>query len=105
MPIEFSETIVFRDECSIQECEPLLEALQAKVSSPIDLRPCLSMHSALFQLLMAADRRPWPPEESGLRDLLGTRLAWSAPPAPVKPMRKSKASTAQGADHQSKERK
>lgn len=80
MPIEIGDTIVFRDECSIQECEALLGALQSTPVLPLDLRPCRSMHSALFQLLIAAGERPmWGPLDPGLNELLVARLRWTPP--------------------------
>jgi hypothetical protein len=90
MPIEIAETIVFNDECSIQECEALLGALQKSPPLPVDLRPCRSMHSALFQLLIAVGERPmWGPSDPGLNELLAVRLAWTEPS--VKTVRKSSA--------------
>ena len=82
MPIEIAEAIVFRDECSIQECETLLATLQESPAMPIDLRPCRSMHTALLQVLIAAgERQIWGPDVQSLRELLGVRLSWDEPPA------------------------
>jgi hypothetical protein len=63
MPIEFKRNrIVFRDVVSVEEAETLLENLQKKPASKIDLFACTHLHTANLQVLMAA--RPnierWP---------------------------------------------
>ncbi len=85
MPIMVGETALFDGECSIQECDVLLDALQVAPPVAIDLRPCRSMHTALYQVLIAAGSRIiWAPNDEALRQLLEVRLTWSdSSPAPV----------------------
>ena len=76
MPIEFKKNrAVFRGVVGVAEAELLLETLQKKSSTRIDLAACDHLHTANLQVLMAA--RPaiacWPknPElRSWLEDAL-----------------------------------
>jgi hypothetical protein len=72
MPIEFKkDRVVFRDVVRVEEAEALLEALQKKPSTKVDLAACTHLHTANLQVLMAA--RPcidnWP-QDTGLRTWL-----------------------------------
>jgi len=72
MPIEFKRNrVIFRDEVRVEEAEALLEALQKKPTTQVDLGPCTHLHTANLQVLMAA--RPcidkWP-QDAELRTWL-----------------------------------
>jgi len=63
MPIEFKRNrVVFRDVVGVEEAETLLEALQKKPTTKVDLAACTHLHTANLQVLMVA--RPsienWP---------------------------------------------
>ena len=76
MPIEFKKNrIVFRDVAGVAEAEALLEALQKKPATKVELAACTHLHTANLQVLMAA--RPeissWP-EDAELRAWIETAL-------------------------------
>ena len=76
MPIEFKKNrLVFRDAVQVEEAEALLEALQKKPTTQVDLAACTHLHAAVLQVLMAArpfiDKWPQDPE---LRTWLETVL-------------------------------
>ena len=55
MPIEFKRNrVVFRDVVRVEEAEALLEVLQKKPSTKVDLATCTHLHTANLQVLMAA---------------------------------------------------
>jgi hypothetical protein len=63
MAIEYKKNqAIFRDVVSVEEAEGLLELLQKKPSTKVDLSACVHLHPANLQVLMAA--RPtisaWP---------------------------------------------
>jgi hypothetical protein len=69
MPIEFKRNrVVFRDVVRVEEAEALLEALQKKPATKVDLAGCTHLHTANLQVLMVA--KPcidgWP-DDSELR--------------------------------------
>ena len=76
MPFEIKRNrVIFRDVVSVEEAETLLEALQKKPASKVDLSACTHLHTANLQVLMAA--RPkierWP-ENPDLRAWLESAL-------------------------------
>lgn len=76
MPIEFKRNrLILRDVVPVEEAEDLLEALQKKPTTKVDLAACTHLHTANLQVLMVA--RPcienWP-EDSELRTWLETVL-------------------------------
>jgi hypothetical protein len=63
MPIEFKRNrVVFRDVVRVEEAEALLEVLQKKPSTKVDLATCTHLHTANLQVLMVARPRidSWP---------------------------------------------
>jgi hypothetical protein len=55
MPIEFQKNrVVFRDIVRVDEAEALLEALQKKPATKVDLAACTHLHTANLQVLMVA---------------------------------------------------
>ena len=55
MTIEFKRNrVIFREEVRVEEAEALLEALQNKPSSKVDLAACTHLHTANLKVLMAA---------------------------------------------------
>jgi hypothetical protein len=63
MPIEFKKNrLVFQDVVRVEEAEALLEALQKRPTTEVDLAACTHLHTANLQVLMVA--RPcidsWP---------------------------------------------
>jgi hypothetical protein len=63
MPIEFKKNrLVFQDVVRVEEAEALLEALQKRPTTKVDLAACTHLHTANLQVLMVA--RPsidsWP---------------------------------------------
>jgi hypothetical protein len=69
MPIEFKRSrMIFQDVVRVDEAEALLEALQKKPATKVDLSACTHLHTANLQVLMVAkpciDR--WP-QDSELR--------------------------------------
>lgn len=76
MPIEFiNEQVVMRGIVIVDEAEGLLELLQNKPGTKIDLSACEHLHPANLQVLMAAGCKvsAWP-MDSGLRSWLETAL-------------------------------
>lgn len=64
MPLTFGEgEIRFVDHCAVEEAPELAERLAVEPSPRLDLSDCGALHTALFQLILAA--RPeiagWPP--------------------------------------------
>jgi hypothetical protein len=58
MPIVYEDGIVrFRDHCAIEEAVELAEKLADEPMPELDLSDCGVMHSALFQLIVAARPR------------------------------------------------
>lgn len=67
MAITFKKKIAeFHDVVGVDEAEGLLEWLQKKPSARIDLAPCVHLHPANLQVLMAAKPAvaAWPKDES-----------------------------------------
>jgi hypothetical protein len=67
MPIEFKRNyVIFRDAVRVEEAEVLLEALQKRPSTKVDLATCTHLHTANLQVLMVArpciDKWPQDPE-------------------------------------------
>ena len=63
MPIEFKRNrVIFREEVRVEEAEALLEVLQKKPSTKVDLATCTHLHTANLQVLMVARPRidSWP---------------------------------------------
>jgi hypothetical protein len=55
MPIEFQKNrVVFRDIVRVDEAEALLEVLQMKPATMVDLAACTHLHTANLQVLMVA---------------------------------------------------
>ena len=76
MPIEFKRNrVILRELVRVEVAEPLLEALQNKPATKVDLAACTHLHAAVLQVLMAArpfiDKWPQDPE---LRTWLETVL-------------------------------
>lgn len=51
-------TIVLDGACPVEDAEPLLQMLLATPQSPIDWSRCRKPHTAVVQILIAADRVP-----------------------------------------------
>ena len=63
MPIEFKKNIaVFIDVVEVQEAEDLLQWLQKKSNTKIDLLNCTHLHPANLQVIMASKAKVmyWP---------------------------------------------
>ncbi len=76
MPIEFEKGLVrMQGIVSVDEAEGLLEWLQNKPATKIDLSDCKHLHPANLQVLMACGCKvsAWP-LDSGLRSWLETAL-------------------------------
>ncbi|MBB4196853.1 hypothetical protein CCR94_10155 [Rhodoblastus sphagnicola] len=76
MPVLYEDGVVrFHDHCAVEEAVELAEKLSVEPMPDLDLSECGGMHSALFQLIVAA--RPkilaWP-EHGHLADLLRKAL-------------------------------
>ena len=56
--------IVLAGECPVEDAETLLELLQAQPEGPVDWSACTRLHTAVFQVLMAAA----PPMRGECRD-------------------------------------
>jgi len=50
--------IVLDDICPVEDAEPLLQMLQSTPTAGIDWRQCRQLHTAVFQLLLAAGKVP-----------------------------------------------
>jgi len=48
------EVVLLEGECPVEEAEALLEALLANPGAPVDWSGCDDLHTAVFQVLMAA---------------------------------------------------
>jgi hypothetical protein len=63
MPIEYKKSrAVFHGVVSVEEAEGLLEWLQSKPSTKVDLASCSHLHTANLQVLMTARAKvsSWP---------------------------------------------
>ena len=47
-------TIVLDGRCPVEDAEPLLQLLQANPSAPLDWTRCGHLHTAVLQVIMAA---------------------------------------------------
>jgi hypothetical protein len=66
MTIKFSKTTaVFKDVVGIDEAETLLDWLQKKMSTKVDLTSCTHLHPANLQVLLAGHAKivAWPESE------------------------------------------
>ncbi|HEY0836751.1 MAG TPA: hypothetical protein VGE72_22765 [Azospirillum sp.] len=55
MPIRFDASLAyFEGDCTVEEALPLNDWLLAEPSPSVDLTRCTGLHTALFQLLLAA---------------------------------------------------
>jgi len=55
MPIEFKKNrVVFQDVVRVDEAEALLEVLQKRPTTKVDLAACTHLHTANLQVLMVA---------------------------------------------------
>lgn len=72
MPIEFKKTIaVCTGDCTIEEAENLLGWLLDHPKGKVNLKQCEQLHTAIFQVLMAAKPAVSAlPEHDGLKDIL-----------------------------------
>ena len=76
MPIQYeSDRALFSDVATVEEAETLLAWMQGREDAKLDLQSCTHLHSAVLQVLMAADHRitSWPADAS-LRRWLETAL-------------------------------
>jgi hypothetical protein len=67
MAIAFHEnTAVFKGGVSVEDAEPLLEALQKLANPVVDLSDCTHFHPANIQVLLAAGAvvKAWPTDAS-----------------------------------------
>jgi hypothetical protein len=48
--------IALEGDCSSEDAEPLLQMLQTHPNAEVDLRPCEAAHTAVIQVLLAAER-------------------------------------------------
>ena len=46
--------IVLEGHCSVEDAEPLLQLLQSNPTVPLDWRQCQSVHTAVWQVILAA---------------------------------------------------
>jgi hypothetical protein len=54
MPLRFGKnTVVFEEDCTVEEALPLLEYFQAHPGARVNLRACTHLHTAVLQVLMA----------------------------------------------------
>jgi hypothetical protein len=51
-------TVVLEGPCPVEDAEQLLQILQAAPAAPIDWTRCQQLHTAVFQVIMAAGTRP-----------------------------------------------
>jgi hypothetical protein len=47
-------TIMLEGNCPIEDAERLLRCLLAGPAGPVDIRSCMTMHTAVLQVLLAA---------------------------------------------------
>ena len=47
-------TIVLDGRCAVEEAEPLLQLLQASPAACLDWRQCTHLHTAVLQVILAA---------------------------------------------------
>ncbi len=73
-------TIHLEDACPVEEAERLLELLQSGTATGIDLDGCRSVHTAVFQLLLAA---PLPIHTLPPEPMLAGLLAGRPSPGPA----------------------
>ncbi len=77
MPIEYIDhRAVFHDRVSVEEADNLLQWLQEHDHALIDLGPCVHLHTANLQVLLAArcSISAWPGEPTLLAWLKNTLL-------------------------------
>ena len=71
-----SGVIVLEGECPVEDAEPLLERLQAHPDATVDWSACTRLHTAVIQVLMAAEVRVRGPcGDAFVRDWHGLRPA------------------------------
>lgn len=60
MTVRLTETgdVVLEGTAAVEDAEPLLQALQAKPAATVDWAQCRQIHTAVFQVLLAAGRVP-----------------------------------------------
>ena len=46
--------ILLKGSCPVEDAEPLLQLLQATPDAPVDLTGCRQLHTAVYQVLLAA---------------------------------------------------
>jgi hypothetical protein len=64
--------LYLEDACEVEEAEHMLELLQGGAITGFDLRSCRRLHTAVLQLLLAAQLPiVSPPADPGLAALLG----------------------------------
>jgi hypothetical protein len=76
MPIEFKKIrLVFQDVVRVEEAEALLEVLQKRPTTKVELAGCTQLHPANLQVLMVARPRidSWP-QDPELRTWLEAAL-------------------------------
>jgi hypothetical protein len=57
--------IVLTGSCAVEDAEPLLQMLQANPAAPVDWTECRHVHSAVYQVLLAAGSVPSHPCRDG----------------------------------------
>ncbi|NDY90494.1 hypothetical protein [Ideonella livida] len=81
MPIEYRKNLaVLTDNVTVEEAEGLLGWVQERPEARVDLAGCQHLHTAVLQVLMAADLRvtAWPADAeltAWLRTVLRDRQA------------------------------
>lgn len=56
MPIHFMKSVAcFKGVCTVEEAEPLLQWLQDQPRAKIKLKECTHLHTAILQVLLAAN--------------------------------------------------
>lgn len=55
MPIRYDGAVArFDGSCTVEEALPLVDWLEGTVAARVDLAACTGLHTALFQVLLAA---------------------------------------------------
>jgi hypothetical protein len=54
-------TVVLEGLCSVEDAESLLQMLQATPAAPVDWAQCRQLHTAVFQVVIAAGTVPLGP--------------------------------------------
>jgi hypothetical protein len=58
MPFKFAKnTATAQESCTVEDALPLLEFLQSHRAARVDLAPCVRLHTAVLQVLLAAQPR------------------------------------------------